>query len=55
MPHAVSRLRTTRISRSTKPFLARGGPSGERCDGCRLITSHCFCYARPAIQVSAGM
>lgn len=55
MPHAVSRLRSTRISRSTKPFLARGGPSGERCAGCRLITSHCFCAVRPAVAVRAGM
>ena len=55
MPHAVSRLRTARIARSTKPFLARGGPSGERCVGCRLITSHCFCAVRPSIPVRAGM
>ncbi|RYX91922.1 MAG: DTW domain-containing protein [Comamonadaceae bacterium] len=54
-PHAVSRLRTARIARSSKPFLARGGPSGERCAGCRLITSHCFCDVRPGIAVRAGM
>ncbi|MDO9405237.1 MAG: tRNA-uridine aminocarboxypropyltransferase [Polaromonas sp.] len=54
-PHAVSRLRTTRVARSSKPFLARGGPSGERCPGCRLLNSHCFCNVRPAIPVNAGM
>ena len=42
-PHAVSRLRTARLARSTRPFLARGGPKGERCEGCRLRPSHCIC------------
>jgi DTW domain-containing protein YfiP len=37
LPHAVSRLRTTRLARSSKPFLARGGQHGERCAGCRLV------------------
>jgi len=27
-PHAVSRLRAERLARSSKPFLARGGPKG---------------------------
>ncbi len=54
-PHAVSRLRTARLARSTKPFLARGGPSGERCAGCRLLTSHCLCALRPALPVRAGV
>ena len=30
IPHAVSRQRTERLARSSKPFLARGGPRGER-------------------------
>ena len=42
-PHAVSRLRTERLARSSKPFLARGGNKGVRCPGCRLVPSHCLC------------
>ncbi|CAN5903933.1 tRNA-uridine aminocarboxypropyltransferase [soil metagenome] len=55
MPHAVSVLRTARLARSTKPFLARGGPHGERCAGCRLILSHCLCALRPVLPTRAGM
>ena len=54
-PHAVSRLRTERLARSAKPFLARGGPKGERCAGCRLATSHCMCTVCPAVPTRAGM
>jgi DTW domain-containing protein len=54
-PHAVSRLRTARLARSSKPFLARGGPRGERCAGCRLVPSHCLCALRPVVEVRAGM
>ena len=54
-PHAVSRLRTERLARSAKPFLARGGIKGERCPGCRLVPSHCLCAARPHVTTSAGM
>ena len=53
-PHAVSRLRSQRLARSSKPFMARGGPSGERCAGCRLQPSHCICALRPMLSVSAG-
>ena len=53
-PHAVSRLRAARLARSSKPFLARGGPRGERCAGCRLVPSHCMCALRPAMPVRAG-
>ena len=55
LPHAVSRLRTARIARSSKPFLARGGPRGERCAGCRLVLSHCLCVMRPVVPVRAGV
>ncbi len=55
MTHAVSRLRTARLARSAKPFLARGGPRGERCAGCRLIPSHCLCALRPAVPARAGV
>jgi DTW domain-containing protein len=54
-PHAVSRLRTARLARSAKPFLARGGPRGERCAGCRLVPGHCLCAFRPALPVHAGV
>jgi DTW domain-containing protein YfiP len=53
--HAVSRLRAARLARSSKPFLARGGPRGERCAGCRLLPSHCLCALRPLLTVHAGM
>ncbi|MBY0411168.1 MAG: DTW domain-containing protein [Burkholderiaceae bacterium] len=49
-PHAVSRLRAERLARSAKPFLARGGPRGERCPGCRLVPSHCVCALRPMVH-----
>ena len=54
-PHAVSRLRSARLERSTRPFLARGGPHGERCAGCRLILSHCLCALRPIVPTRAGV
>ena len=54
-PHSVSRLRTERLSRSTRPFLARGGPKGERCEGCRLRPSHCMCPLRPELKTRAGV
>ena len=54
-PHAVARLRTARLARSSKPFLARGGPRGERCAGCRLVPSHCLCALRPAVPARAGV
>lgn len=52
--HAVSRLRTERLARSTRPFLARGGPKGERCEGCRLRPSHCMCALRPELATRAA-
>ena len=54
-PHAVSRLRSQRLLRSTRPFLARGGPKGERCGGCRLLPSHCLCAHRPVQATRAGV
>jgi DTW domain-containing protein YfiP len=55
LPHAVSRLRAERLARSAKPFLARGGPRGERCAGCRLVPSHCLCALRPSVPTRAGV
>lgn len=54
-PHAVSRLRTARLARSAKPFLARGGMKGPRCPGCRIAPSHCICALRPAVTTRAGV
>jgi hypothetical protein len=55
LPHAVSRLRAARLARSAKPFLARGGPRGVRCPGCRLVPSHCLCALRPQLTPQAGV
>jgi DTW domain-containing protein len=55
MPHAVSVLRTARLARSAKPFLARGGSKREHCAGCRLVPSHCVCPLRPSAPTRAGM
>ncbi len=55
LPHAVARLRATRLARSVKPFLARGGPKGARCAGCRLVPTHCLCNLRPEVPTRAGM
>jgi len=55
MPHAVSVLRTARLARSAKPFLARGGSKREHCAGCRLVPSHCICPLRPSVPARAGM
>lgn len=54
-PHAVSRLRSERLARSTRPFLSRGGPRGERCEGCRLRPTHCMCGLRPQLATQAGV
>lgn len=53
--HAVARLRAARLARASKPFLARGGPKGARCPGCRLVPSHCLCALQPAVNTRAGM
>ena len=55
MPHAVASLRAVRLARSAKPFLARGGSTRERCDGCRLPVTHCACAARPSVATHAGV
>ncbi len=55
MPNAVSMLRTARLARSTKPFLARGGFKRERCAACRLVPSHCMCALRPSVPTRAGV
>lgn len=54
MPHAVSRLRTERLKLSSKPFTARGSRA-PRCEGCRVVASHCLCAWRPNVPTQAGM
>ena len=54
MSHAVAALRTERLARSTKPFLARGSRA-ERCVNCRLVSSHCVCAWRPMVSAQAGV
>jgi len=55
VPHAVAQLRSSRLARSLKPFLARGGIKGERCSGCRLLPSHCLCSFRPIVPTHSGI
>jgi DTW domain-containing protein len=55
MPHAVSVLRAARLARSSKPFMARGGFKRERCEGCRLLPSHCMCGLRPVVPTRSGV
>ena len=55
MPHAVASLRAARLARSSKPFLARGGFKRERCECCRLATTHCMCAVRPTLSTRAGV
>lgn len=55
MPHAVARLRTERLARSSKPFLARGGSRQVHCADCRLIPSHCICAFSPPVPTAAGV
>lgn len=53
-PHAVSRLRTARLARSAKPFVARGSRA-ERCPDCRVPVSYCLCALRPTVPTQAGV
>ena len=55
MRHQVSELRAARLARSAKPFLARGGSQRERCEGCRLVPTHCLCSLRPRLQTRSGV
>ena len=52
MPHAVSRLRTARLARSTRPLFAHDGFKSERCAECRLAPSHCMCALRPSLTTT---
>ena len=54
MSHAVARLRASRLATSKKPFLARGCRA-LRCQGCRLVPSHCVCAWRPRIAAQSAV
>jgi DTW domain-containing protein YfiP len=54
IPHAVSVLRTERLARSAKPFLARGGSRRARCPECRLPITHCMCALCQPQALPAG-
>lgn len=55
MSHAVSLLRTARLASATKPFSARGGFKRERCEGCRLLPTHCMCALRMSLNTRAAV
>lgn len=55
MPHAVSLLRAARLAKASQPFLSRGGFKRERCDGCRLLPTHCMCALRPSVPTRAAV
>ncbi|MCM2330009.1 MAG: DTW domain-containing protein [Pseudomonas sagittaria] len=54
MSNSVARLRTERLARSLKPFVARGSRI-PRCADCRLAHSHCMCAWRPKVAAHAGV
>jgi DTW domain-containing protein YfiP len=54
MPHAVARLRSARLARSAKLFLARGSRA-VRCEGCRLTPNHCLCAWRPQVEAHSAV
>lgn len=54
MPHAVARLRETRLAQSAKPFVARGSRA-TRCAGCRVAPSHCLCSWLPRVSSSSAV
>ena len=54
MPHAVARLRSERLSKSLKPFVARGSRA-PRCERCRVPFSHCLCPWLPTIESDCGV
>ena len=55
MSHAVSLLRAARLANATRPFLARGGFKRERCEGCRLVRTHCMCVLRRPMLTRAAV
>jgi len=54
MSHAVFRLRSERLARSTQPFTARGSRA-PRCPRCRVIPQYCLCAWRPCVAAQSAM
>jgi DTW domain-containing protein YfiP len=55
-PHAVARLRAACLAdNEARPRLDRGDERKPRCEGCRLLASHCACALRPRIATQAGV
>ncbi len=54
MPHAVARLRETRLAKSAKPFVARGSRT-TRCARCRVAMSHCLCSLLPSVSATSAV
>ncbi|AFM32874.1 MULTISPECIES: tRNA-uridine aminocarboxypropyltransferase [Stutzerimonas stutzeri subgroup] len=54
MPHAIARLRSERLAKSLKPFVARGSRA-PRCERCRVPFSHCLCPWLPTIESDCGV
>lgn len=47
--NTFEQLKSERLSRATRPFLARGAKVA-RCDRCQLQPSHCICPSRKGIE-----
>jgi DTW domain-containing protein YfiP len=56
LPHAVARLRAACLAdNEARPRLDRGAERKPRCEGCRLVASHCACALRPRVATRAGV
>jgi DTW domain-containing protein YfiP len=56
LPHAVARLRVACLAdNEARPRLDRGVERKPRCDGCRLVASHCACALQARVATRAGM
>jgi DTW domain-containing protein YfiP len=54
MSHAVSRLRTVRLARALKPFIARGSRA-IRCPECRIPVNQCMCAWLPRVATESAI
>lgn len=53
-PNAVSLLRAALTALTASTFKGRGGHHRVRCEGCRLIATHCLCALRPVLPSRVG-
>lgn len=51
--HAIQRLYKARLSRATRPYLARGA-GVDRCQQCMLVRHYCICAHRTAHKTHAA-